>query len=270
MSEQFLIHKKLTEDSSRFCATLLIGEGIHSSQQAITTLEIKEDSGNGTMTFVQLNDKIYGITCWHVVEELRRLNLEFGTESAFMFYTMLPKPKFFVDKFERVHSDSIGPLDIGLMEIGQSILDFMGKEALNLNELNDPTELEFGLAVGFPEGLKYFIDEQDERALNQPKSIQVLSLPQCTIVAEIDYVPDGRFNIQSNLEEPHPYETYSGMSGAPVLWCNEEEYGIFGIARAVGTHDGFAERKAISVACELATPSEIVYWISEYERTKKA
>ena len=270
MSVKFKIDDEFWNNTHKLCSTLLIGEGIMPTKNVPRFGKVNEESGNGTITFVSFKEKVYGITCWHVVEELRRLNTEYKSEHAYMFYTMLPSPKFLFDLFERVHSDVDGPLDIGILEISQFRLDFMGKEALKLDYMKTPESLSFGVAVGFPEGLKYLIDDKDERTLNLPKNTQVLSLPHCNIIAEIDYIPDGKFNIQSNLEEPHPYETYSGMSGGPVLWSLGEDFGIIGISREVNTHDGFAERKAISVACELATPNEIIYWIGEYERTKKA
>lgn len=249
--------EELDENHAKWCTTLLIAKRELVSNNfgvLIPNIDLS-NSRNGTLTFIEYKNRIYGITCWHVVDALRDFNED---DSEYSFYLMLPSPKRIEDKFFQPNSFIEDSLDIAIMEIPRDDFEGLGKNALNISDQIEVESIEYGLAVGFPEQLKY-LRESNQRG-------EIWSLPQTAILAEIDYIPESRFNIQSSLPRPHDFESYSGMSGGPVFWSDGNDFGILGISRAVNTYEPY-QREAISVSCELATPQLIIEWIEEYNES---
>lgn len=254
----YAMNSELNENHAQWCTTLLIAKTqLVSNEFGVLLPNIDlTSSRNGTLTFVEYKNRIYGITCWHVAKALRSFNKE---ANEYSFYLMLPSPRRIEVNFFQPSSFIEDSLDIGIAEISKDDFEPLGKKALNISNQVDIETIEYGLAVGFPEQLVY-LRERNEQG-------DIWSLPQAAILAEIDYMPSSRFNIQSSLPRPHDYESYSGMSGGPVFWSNGESFGIFGIAGEVNTYEQY-QREAISVSCELATPQLIIDWINEYNESR--
>ena len=254
----FAMNSELNENHAKWCTTLLIAKTQLISDEFGTLIPNIDltNSRNGTLTFVEYESRIYGITCWHVVKALKNFNEVVNQHS---FYLMLPSPKRIEDNFYQPSSFIEDSLDIGITEISREEFEPLGKEALDISNQINVDSIEYGLAVGFPEQL-INLRERNEQG-------EVWSLPQTAILAEIDYMPEAHFNIQSSLPRPHDYESYSGMSGGPVFWSSGDNFGIFGIAVEVNTYEQY-QREAISVSCELATPQLIIDWINEYNNSR--
>jgi hypothetical protein len=143
--------------------------------------------------------------------------------------------------------------DITIREINPDHVAHVGKEAMDLDAMKEaPEDICHAYAVGFPEKLKY------HRYDNQPG--YRVSLPQVEILAELQGRPHRRLTMFSELQKPAPDIDYSGMSGGPIFWSTEDEYGILGIIYEGGPGEG---NETIYVYSEIATPDVIKSWIAQ-------
>ena len=55
------------------------------------------------------------------------------------------------------------------------------------------------------------------------------------------------------------------MSGGPIFWTTESEYGIFGTIYEGGVGSAFSDGKSVYVYGESATPEVIKGWIRQIE-----
>lgn len=132
----------------------------------------------------------------------------------------------------------------------------IGKVPYDLDNSNvAPSQIDFGYAVGFPETMKKKVNEN---ALGHQ-----ISMPQVEILAEINGMPNNRFSLNSELPERPVQEDYSGMSGGPIFWSTEHDYGIFGIIYEGGIGSELAEGKSVHIYGEYANNDEILRWISQ-------
>lgn len=256
-NKKYAIANKLIENSSIYCSTLAITESIVKNDFGVQLGHPNENSRNGTLTFVKSEGKTFAITCWHVIEYLRKLISKSEVENSYSLYTITPRPYIVIDKFIRPFSESeYHQLDIAIRQVREDFVTAIGKEPIDLDNIKDPEKIEFGYAVGFPEELKYVKDISNNGNL-------VISLPTVSILAEIENKPSTRFTLFSEFENPQGYDSYSGMSGSPIFWSDGNDYGIFGITYEANPSNFAGEKKAIMLAGELATPSIIKHWISQ-------
>lgn len=258
-NKKYPIADRLQEDYSRHCSTLAITETFTKGSNGILQIaHPDEKSRNGTLTFVKSDGKTFAITCWHVIEHFRELKEKSGDEISHSLFTMTPRPYTVVDTFIRPSSQfESHKLDIAIRQVRNDYVPALGKEAIDLDNLKMPEEIEFGFAVGFPEDLKY---EKEKDAFG---SKRIISLPTVAILAEINEKPDQRFTMFSEFESPQGYETYSGMSGGPIFWSTEKEYGIYGIMYEANPSEFTYPGMSIMLAGELATPEIIKGWINQ-------
>lgn len=259
MSEKlFPLSDALIENPSRYCATLAISESLIETEKNIRIGQPDENSRNGTITFVKTEGRVFGITCWHVVEYLRDLNKKSKRDDSHSFYTMTPRPYIVVDSFIRPTSlTEYYELDIAIRQVSSRFVKGIGKEAIDLDTQIKPKKIDFGITAGFPEGLKY------HKEGNLYDSMKKISLPTVTILAEIDKMPSEKFTLFSEFDKAHEYKTFSGMSGSPILWSTRKTNGIFGIAWEINSCIELNNGKSIMVKGELASPEIIKHWISQ-------
>lgn len=251
------IAEKLIENSFIHCSTLAIAESLVKGEFDLQVGHPNEKSRNGTLTFVTTEGKVYGITCWHVIEYLRELIKKSGKEYSHSLYTMTPRPYIVTDRFIRPTSNSeYHQLDIAIRQVRADFVRALGKEPIDLDNQVIPKNIEFGYAVGFPEELKYVKDNSN---LNKT----LISLPTVSILAEIERKPDSRFTLFSEFDKPQGYDTYSGMSGGPIFWSTADAYGIFGITYEANPTSFAGEKMGIMLSGEVATPETIKHWISQ-------
>ena len=179
---------------------------------------------NGTITFIQFEGKYYGVTCDHVIKNLK-LNLA-GSNQAKSHYT-IPVDNFVYleDNFTRAPG-MLGvnrkPPDIVFQEIDPSILEALGCESIELRKsfAPDHSKIDSGVAIGYP--LK-------ER---KKKSSGLIEFGCAQIIAENITQRGDQFTLFSELEESAKEIDYSGMSGCPVFWSkkgSDTDFEIMGI-----------------------------------------
>jgi hypothetical protein len=147
-------------------------------------------------------------------------------------------------------------LDVAIRELHPDFAKSLGKEELPLDDMPELTsEVRFGYAVGFPENLKRRLEEDGGYRI---------SMPQCSVLAEINRQPNQRFTLYSQVRrESVAHEQFSGMSGGPIFWSDENQFGIYGIVYEGDAKSSSEDTADIYVFGELATPDTIRGWIKE-------
>jgi hypothetical protein len=250
----FSVCDALEENPARFCAALAVVPTVDAQSRLPQFTKPSEAHRSGTMTFVRSGGRSFGITCWHVVETLRKAN---ETGKHHLLRTMLNGFYVVHDRFVQPSPPfgSASP-DVAIRELHPDFAKALGKEELHLDDMPDvPSEVRFGYAVGFPENLKQRLEE--DRGYR-------ISMPQCTVLAEINRQPDQRFTLHSQVRrEAVAHERFSGMSGGPIFWSDEHQFGIYGIVYEGDAKPSTEDTAEIYVFGELATPDTIRGWIKE-------
>lgn len=256
--QQYSLADEISRDSSIHCATLAITENLQGLSSAKQLAKPRADLENGTITFVRMNDRIFAITCDHVIKRYRSLLNE--RENSHSLRTMLGGFYQVADTFKRPYGQyGDTELDIAIGGFSRRHFERLGKIAIDLDRaLPTPTGIRHAYAVGFPEKLK------TERYIANDVGYQV-SMPHVSILAEINNDPDRRFVMRSELVNPAPDISYSGMSGGPIFWSSENEYGLLGIIYEGGLTDGF---NTITVYGEYASVEVVRNWITQYDSLK--
>jgi hypothetical protein len=254
--EKYELIGQLVENAGAHCAAIGIYENIitdvNGKKSRTTALDVLR---NGTLTFVGTQGKVYGITCWHVVEALLDYTKKSNVENSHSFYTMVNGFNYIENSFKKVNSNGVNTkIDIAIRELNPNLLQAIGKIPFDLDQINEYKSIKYGYAVGFPETLIY---------KKEVEGGTVISMPQCEILAEINEIPNERFSIHNAFEDIPDITNFSGMSGGPIYWCDGENYGIMGIAKEAGTGGELTEEKGIFVFGEYASPEEIKHWISQ-------
>lgn len=250
---QYPIASQLHANPAVNCAALVITENFEAGSKYILPAQPKAELRNGTITFVQSQGRFYGITCFHVVEHFRKMEKKGGAGSHSM-RTMLNGFYVVIDRFIQPPAQypDASP-DIAIREVKPGFISHLGKQAIDIDVMKDvPDGIRHAYAVGFPEALK--------TAFNDKIGYRV-SMPQAQILAELQATPTRRFSMFSEIEPVHDID-YSGMSGGPIFWSTEEEYGLVGIIYE-GGHGSSGANDQIFVYGELATPEIILGWIDQ-------
>lgn len=209
---------------------------------------------NGTLTFVKTGQRTFGITCQHVVQHYRDVVREHEGRVPYSFRLLQNGFYKLLDRFWQP-APELGQkaIDIALCEVNPALIERLGKEPLDIDQSQrPPQDIKHAIAVGFPENLKYFKQQDAEGEL--------ISLPQTTIIAEISRLPDSRFSLFSELADRLKEKDYSGMSGGPIFWSTEDDYGLLGIIYEGGAG---GSNSSIYVHGELAIPDVIRSWVSQ-------
>jgi hypothetical protein len=244
----------LGANAAKHCAALVVTESFELGANIVPQLaRPKETLRNGTLTFVSNRGRTFGITCKHVVQHYRDLTAASG-EGAYSMRTMLNGFYVVMDRFKIPQPQyGDGPLDIAIREVTPEFTAKLGKEPFDLDACPDmPSEIRHGYAVGFPETLK-------RRVQTDPLGYKV-SMPQLEVLAELRHTPTSRFQLFSELSEPPTHSDFSGMSGGPIFWSTETEYGMLGI-----TYEGDvgSDGRSIHIFGEFAARDTILDWIAQ-------
>lgn len=250
------IPDQLRDNPAIHCATLAITQNVLTGQGWPKFAEPEAALRNGTLTFVKSAGRTYAITCQHVVQHYRSVLSGSGQEFSHSMRTMINGFYHVQDRFIQPHAQHGDPSpDIAIREINPAHIAHIGKQPLDLDALSEPPEnIRHAYAVGFPEALKYNKHDAGDRFGYR------VSMPQVEILAEISRRPDRRFTMFSELVKPAPDIDYSGMSGGPIFWSTDDEYGLLGIVYEGGPGQG---NGSIYVHGELATPEIIRTWIAQ-------
>ncbi|MDD5090739.1 MAG: hypothetical protein PHQ23_07455 [Candidatus Wallbacteria bacterium] len=211
-----------------------------------------EKDQNATLTLISSDGKYYGLTCKHVIEHFRAKN---KIDFSYSLMTVANRPSEIIDDFIFPDGDCLqeNP-DIAVCELTSEFIEHINKTPIDLdNSSQQPSDIDFGFACGFPTKIKESTKLGD--------FIQ-MSMPMLYIVAGIDSFPAQRFKLYSELSKAPDYDDFSGMSGGPMFWSVEDAYGIFGIVYEAGKAELFGP-KSLIIAGEFAIPVRIRDWISQ-------
>ncbi|MDO8546076.1 MAG: hypothetical protein Q7R68_01825 [Nitrospirales bacterium] len=257
-NKKFPICDSLSVNPAKHCAALVVTENAVKDQNGWPQFAQPSDElRNGTLTYVKAFGKVYGITCWHVIEHFRKQLSKSGNQYSHSMRTMVNGFYDVQDRFIRPQPQ-LGDqqLDIAIRKLGPDFAATIGKIPLDLDAQTPATlDIEHGYAVGFPETMKHKMTE-DHKGYR-------ISMPQAEILAEIKGLPTRRFALHSELESKPSQTDYSGMSGGPIFWSTEDSYGIFGIIYEAGVGSELSEGKSVYVFGEVATPDLIKGWLCQ-------
>ena len=256
--KKYPICDKLKENASIHCTALVITENVITGDSDLPSFAQPSDElRSGTITFVKFEGKVYGITCWHVVEIYRSFLKESGNEFSHSMRTMVNGFYVILDRFIKPSPDfGLPDIDIAILELNSKHVSAIGKVPYDLqNESAAPPGIRYGYAVGFPERLK--------RKEGVTSCGHQIAMPQVEILAELNGMPNHRFSLNSELPERTDQENFSGMSGGPIFWSTEEDYGMFGIIYEGGVGSELSGGKSVHIYGEKASKHEIRNWISQ-------
>jgi hypothetical protein len=258
-SKTYPVCEALVKNAGLHCATLVVTENFEKSVKGIPKFSQPSDElRNGTLTFVKFGNRVFGITCWHVIEYFRKQLANSGNQGSHSLRTMLNGFYVVTDRFIRpMPALGMAELDIGIREVHPDFPKTIGKIPFDIESNSGvaPDCIQFAYAVGYPETLKY--------KKNDGEFGYRISMPQVEILAEISSFPTQRFQLFSELDEAPLHTDYSGMSGGPIFWSTDKSYGLLGIVYEGGTGSAFSNNRTVHVFGELANPTLVKDWISQ-------
>lgn len=115
---QYLVCDQLIENASIHCAALVITQNVISSGDGMPSFAQPSDElRSGTITFVKHKEKVYGITCWYVIEIYRKYLNESGNEFSHSLRTMVNGFYVVFDRFIKPEQEwGMPEIDIAIRE----------------------------------------------------------------------------------------------------------------------------------------------------------
>jgi hypothetical protein len=181
-----------------------------------------EGEPTGTVTFLEIDGKTYALTAAHVIDILNKAASECGMPHGSF---IAPKePGVSISGPFLVPPKDLAarcPPDVALRPIAAELPGHIGKTAFVVREDNcAPEQITHGQAVGFPSLCK--ADVSDRRG--------IYSAMQCVhAVAEFVHESADQVIFRSHIADFPKTASLSGMSGGPVFWSDEGNYGLAGI-----------------------------------------
>lgn len=181
-----------------------------------------EDEPTGTVTFLEIEGKTYALTAKHVVDVLNDRCMKLGIPEGSFFAPKDPGlqiqgPFLVPPRNAAARSDP----DVALRPVDSRLPGHIGKGAFVVSQSNcAPQGFLHGRAVGFPSMLKK--DTEDNGSM--------YSAMQCVhAIAKRVHQSADQTIFRSEIPKPYDIASLSGMSGGPVFWSDEHNFGIAGI-----------------------------------------
>jgi len=215
-----------------YCAPLFIG----GSQQGIQKVPLRNGliTRNGTVTFIEFENIMYAVTCWHVLASLRR-NVGIGPDHEFIisrsgFYHLADRfvapelsshqfdPSILADQDSFEHrSLTKGNADIAIRPIRRESVAAIRKRPVLLSDFHDQLicNLKYGVASGFAE-----LGSKDLGSGIQTEcgSIVAEISKRNQLVSQAEHIA-----FRSEAKGKPSYSDLAGFSGGPVFWTNESD-----------------------------------------------
>lgn len=222
--------------------TSMYGLMFENEESVLPQGEQLPNTRNGTLTFVEFNDQIYGITCRHVVKELddqnslkQRENIQkYGEEVKFVeeaqLHFFFPKGDFQIhinSKFHKVVGDEyIGKHpDVAIARISKGKLDQIGRKAIRFEKIcqvaTEQIANSYGIATGYPEKKRRY--NIDSRNLGE------LGISNLVAIAPFNTITEDKIVLFAELDEEVDADNISGISGGPIFYMDEIDFGMVGI-----------------------------------------
>ena len=218
---QFPISEKLRKEACKHSAALFL-------VKAQVNFRPSVEYRNGTITFIRMNNIVYGVTCRHVIEALRQ-KIKERNDPLLCFATLVSETYYMVDRFRFPLADDpyIGePPDIAIQQVRPGLCDSIGKVPIEIDVMRDvkDDELTHALAVGFPEEN---VSECERDKFGGYK----LGMSCVHALAQIENRTPQEFLMHSDLDIEPETINLSGMSGGPIFWSNGEDHHLVGIVK---------------------------------------
>lgn len=225
-------------------------------------VEPNENDLNATLTFVEFGGKVYGITCKHVVnisknKEVSKINTCFATLTKGTYFILnefiCPPSEVFVYPAP----------DIAIRQIHPDFPQAIGKIPIKLERNNIPAldTIRYAVAVGYP--------TEEKRKVNIQNGHRI-EMPCIHALAEISSVNEnnGQLSLHSELKQTIQIKDFSGISGGPVFWSTEAEYGLLGITYETlppnPLENSLGGVPRITIKAELVTSERFKHWLIQF------
>lgn len=210
---------------------------------------------NATMTLVKYEDKVYGITCKHVLDIVDNRKRDAGREVLDLFTVVNGLYYIGRSRFVQPIQDVVpgGPPDVAIRELHPDFARSIGKEPLVFRAAPAWDEVSHGIAVGYPTAIK-----------DQAEGERV-SIPCVHALSEKATHSESRVQLFSILDHDPGIESFSGMSGGPIFWSTKGDYGLLGITFEAGKlrGGGLVPDPKINILGETVSPDRLALWISQ-------
>ncbi len=185
---------------------------------------------NATVTYVQFEDRVYAVTCRHVLEiledRIKAQHSRFPTLALVIDRAVLNLSFFTAEGLKQsiVAPQTVpdeDPLDLAVADITGSYWELLknrkGKAAIDLNNWREPrwARAEMLFAAGYPDEHKQHVTIDNDEKLSSPMTL---------VAAQVNgrLAKDQReVRMRSRLKKPHGYY-FSGMSGGPIYVQQDE------------------------------------------------
>jgi hypothetical protein len=234
--------------SFRFCCPIFItgmyGTLVTNSESLFPVNGAEPEIRSGTLTFVSYKGRTYGITCRHVVEALEGQNAKkhqehlaiygnavpFVPEAQMHFFFPKEKEQIHINtKFYKAPGDAFTASypDAAITRISPEKLAQIGREAISLEReivASDKwSKAACGIATGYP--------EQNRRSISSNTPLSKMGVSTVIAIAPFERVSGTQITMFYELNEEPDADNLSGMSGGPILWSEEEGWGLLGIVK---------------------------------------
>lgn len=222
---------------------------------------------NATLTIVDCDGRLFGVTCQHVVEQLKRRQSNRPGDMTHIFLVVGVKATFEIhpDAFFQPSGSPRIP-DIAITELTAAQVAAIEKEPLSVSSMKMTLpEVTHAFAFGFPDKSK-FVDKEKRQVVMRC----VMALAENRTLS----VDRETFQIFSSLQEQSPVDSFSGMSGGPLYWTNDTNYGLVGItyealpANPAEGQGGLVAGPRVHIYGIVVTESIFRRWVSEYDSQK--
>jgi len=266
--DKFLINDKLNERGCKHCAAFFITKPkVNFDLNKPISGDKETIDRNGTITFIQHEDKIYGVTCKHVVDILRKRNESLDEKEQYVFATLTKDTYFQIDRPNKFIFPAFKyrKTDIAICELRLDFLKAIEKEPIIIEVCpHDCLEkITHAFAFGFPEETV----TQKEIKETGHRWVMPCIFALAENRAEGNIEENSRIYLYSELNKELCIKDLSGLSGGPVYWSNEKGYGILAIVSHASTPaltpESIANKHKISILAEIITKNRFVEWIRD-------
>lgn len=246
----YMVSDNFSSNACKHCAPMFI------IKQNLAMAPTADDP-SATLTFVRFQGRTYGITCKHVLTNLRERIQESGNEFSHTFFIALKQHHVVQDRFFVPPRDLINPEpDIAIRELHPDFPAHVGKLAIDIEANPVPllSDVTFAVAVGFPDRLK----TQSKAQVGYQ-----LAMPCVHVVADNHSKVGPSFTLFSELQHTPGIRDLSGMSGGPIYWSDGVSYGLLGITYESSPLEGaLTGSKSVHIKGHLADREMIERWVS--------
>jgi hypothetical protein len=251
-----------------FIASSFFGTFLENDDDLIFTNFDKSSVRSGTLTFLEYRDETFAVTCKHVLEALLRKQEEWRKQyverdgfeppiEGFNLFTPINNNQYhFNYKLTAVPPNDDGSQpDVAIARIRKEAVYRLGRVPIELTKKQEfPIT---GIASGYPE---------QQRKIAQGERLNTFSPLFTTCLASMQITAKGEIILQDVIEEHNGLDILSGMSGGPVIWSDENDFGFAGIVYEgldIQPKEGrLMDQNSIWIHGELITPSIFEKWLS--------